>query len=217
MLRLLFVAGTLLRPVGAADVAVMRVNGLPIATHELALRSDAAGAASRLAAQWRKAEPAVTVLLTRTGDGFVVGRQRGPLHQAVLIRPAPGRAKASTAVVSVMDLRDRARVAPLPPFAPPRQMRVLQVIESLQPGALATQLVAIDTRGLSDAALDLERRLMQAGWRIQRSPRVASPGRAAGVGLSALRGSSWMSVVLRAEPAGTSIVAVVAPAAGASR
>jgi hypothetical protein len=78
-------------------------------------------------------------------------------------------------------------------------------------------LVAIDSRGLSDAALDLERRLMQAGWQIRRSPRVASPGHAAGIALSALRGSSWMSVVLRAEPAGTSIVAVVAPAASPSR
>lgn len=109
--------------------SVFRVNGVRIDVVALPLSGEAQRIAAALAREWTAAGSAPARLHAIRG-GWLVGRQRGPLHETVELRAAgwPGAVEARIAIV---DLSASPPAAVALPLRLPAGLRRVQVVEEL--------------------------------------------------------------------------------------
>ncbi len=158
------VASGLHNAVARAETLQHRVNGVPIHTREFRVVGAPIPVAGRLADRWRR-EGASPVSVHRHAAGVVVGRQLGPLHQSVLLRP-DATTGMSSVLVSVLDLgADQAR-ATFPKFALPHGFRLLSTVESCHVGDCSVQYLLGDRRAPAVSVAALQARLVQTGWQV---------------------------------------------------
>ncbi len=161
----------------ASGRAAYRINGVRFDVVTLTLAGDPARIAGALAADWRVArEPPRR--LQRRGSAWILGRQRGSLHETVELRPGrrPGVVEGR---VSVIDLASRPARAALPPFAMPPGLRRLQVIEDLEAAERPVVFILASRVGVLPTWARLQHALERAGFTATaRAP--AGTGQASG-------------------------------------
>ena len=187
------------------QIARVRVNGVTLDLRSGDVAVDQPALAAAVAARWRGAEgkPAAAVSRSTLTDGRVVfGRQRGHLHQTIMLHShAPGRTRV---LVAVNDLREAAVTPARPPIRLPAGQRLMQVIEHGDGGVAPRTFVIASADPPRNALSGWRRALTAAGWSL-RSVDPAGAGPPAWL-LWADRGSGHIDAVFSPAPDGARIV-----------
>ncbi len=179
---------------GRAHAELVRVNGVAVEVRRLTVAGEPQVAAVRLSRRWRAAGVGSHVTLTPVGDGVVVGRQRGALHEAVLFRGGASFAR-SEATISVTHLSLGVRPVPSLPVAMPLPVRTVSVVESGAGDTASIEFVVLVDAALRPTTTGLTSALRHDGWSLQ----SVEPWRAT-------RGSESLLIVARGSSRGTSLV-----------
>lgn len=185
---------TALAGAASARAELVYVNGIGIELRSLAVRGDPRAAALQLAGRWRHRQQDSPVTLVETGDGLVVGRQRGAIHETALFKQGP-MSGMSQVTVSATHVGLGARAVPAPPFVLPRGLRLLSVVESGVGGDVSAEFVLVADRTLPLMQVAVRSAAEAAGWTVQ----SAAP-------LRASRKAESLVVVMRPLPRGLSLV-----------
>ena len=196
----------------APGPAVLRVNGVSLATQWRVLEGAPEELAQRLEGRWGVRLPDLDASAAGVTARRLLGRQRGSFHETLTLSPGP-RAGTSLALVAVQDLRRRPAPLPPRPLVLPAAARLLNVIEFGEPGGRATAWT-FDLAGSAGAALEaITTAARVSGWRGIVGPQVASGRRA----LWARRGAEELAAVAIRSATRTRLVLLVTPrAAGAA-
>lgn len=193
----------------AAEVsrhAAYRVNGVRFDVVTLQLAGDARRIAEALVEDWHSPGPARPRLQQR-GDAWVVGRQRGTLHETVELRAGRARGVVDGRVASV-DLAQPRRDASAPPFALPPGLRSLQVVEDLGAAERPVVFLLASRVGVEPTWTRLRHALERAGLSPS-AQAAAAGGGLAGSRVFQARGSRmWLDGVVRPHAAGARVVVV---------
>lgn len=185
---------TVLIAAAPARAELAYVNGIAIELRSLAVRGEPRVAAEQMAERWRRRHPESAVMLVEAGGGVVVGRQRGPIHEAALFKRGVS-AQQSQVTVSVTHLGLGARALPSPPFALPRGARLLSVVETAVGLGTSVEFVVVIDRPVSLAYAAVQSAAAAADWTIQ----AAEP-------LRAVRRGEALVVVVQPLRRGVSLV-----------
>ncbi len=178
----------------SARAELVRVNGVAVEMRRLTVAGAPQVAAARLMHRWQAGGAGSPVTLASVGGGMVVGRQRGPLHEAVLFR-AGTAASRSEATISVTHLALGVRPVPPLPFALPWSARTLSVVESGKGEGASTEFVVLLDVPSRQTATGLPSVLRRSHWSVQST----GPWRAT-------RGAESLLIIARALPRGTALV-----------
>jgi hypothetical protein len=185
----------------AWQVDDVRVDGVPLSIRSGDFSVARPRIAEGLLARWEGSGAAAPIITA--GDGrTVIGRQRGPLHEAVTLTDVgPARTRI---VVTVRDLRIRASAPARPPAGLPNGMRTLRVVEHLG-RADGARTFSFDLDKPPSQALERWRRSMAiTGWQVRV---MDSVGRDPQLGvLWATRGRERLEAVFGPGASGTRIV-----------
>lgn len=138
-----------------------RVNGVRFDVVTLQLAGDPGRIAEALSAYWATAR-AGAPRLQRRGQTWILGRQRGSLHETVELR-AGVRPGVVDGRVAVVDLALRSAGAPDQPFRLPAGVRRLQVVEDLVAEDRSVVFVMASRVGVATTWARLQRALEAAG------------------------------------------------------
>lgn len=217
MLSLRLVLLALILPASAGTAvapgpAVLRINGVSLATQWRVLEGAPEELVQRLEGRWGARLPDLDAPAAGVTARRLLGRQRGSFHETLTLSPGP-RAGTSLALVAVQDLRRRPAPLPQRPLVLPAAARLLNVIEFGEPGGPATAWT-FDLAGSTGAGLEAIVTAAQAsGWQGIVRPQVASGRRV----LWARRGAEELAAVAIRSATRTRLVLLVTPpAAGAA-
>lgn len=145
-------------------VALVEVNGVPLAVTERALPADAEHAARVLHSRWRRETPAAWIGWQRVGPRHIVSRLRGALHETASIRPAVG-GRGSRVVISVLDMSTSPRPMPPAPVDLPHGSRWLSSARPLDDaGETTSEWLAFTDRPPAAARSAWRASLHRSGW-----------------------------------------------------
>lgn len=153
---------------GEWQVSRVRVNGVALELRHGEVGVGRPALAAALVAQWRSAGDATPTALA-VGTRVVIGRQRGRLHETVMLRDT-GHGRTHV-LVAVTDLGVGVSRPPRPPLGLPIGQRVLQVVEHGGGRHAARTFTLRSDEEPPVASGRWRRALAAAGW----SPRVTAP------------------------------------------
>jgi hypothetical protein len=170
-------AGADLLDAATATPARVRVNGVTLSLRSLRVEGPAGPLADALAAEWgRPSRLPGSVAPLHDEARWVFGRQRGPFHETLTLRPAGGAHEASV-LIAVQDLRLRPGRLPAPPLELPASFRLVNAVEwPDDPDAAATFTIE-SALPPSLATTQIRRIAERAGWRTLAAPLPVGPAR----------------------------------------
>jgi hypothetical protein len=186
--------------------AVYRVNGVRFDVVTLELAGDARRIAEALADDWH-ADGAARPRLQRRGDAWIVGRQRGTLHETVELRDGHGRRVVDGRVATV-DLARPPREPSAAPFRLPPGVRSLQVIEDVGAAGRPVVFVMASRVGVEATWTRLQGALEDAGLSTSAQAGAAGDGHAVIHVFGAARPGLSVDGVIRAHAEGARVVVV---------
>ena len=185
----------------------MRVNGIPMRVMRFDSSVSRAEIIEYYRAQWTRGyemKPSVEQI----GDSTVIGQAHGPYFMTVKVHDGPN-GSSSGLIAASQSLGNKierdAGDLPLMPGA-----RVLQVVESNDPGKRSREVVAVNPAGISSAQSFYEAAFHNAGWhQVQQSNGdPAKPGRPGYFAVYQRDGSEvQLAIVERPEVRGSVLVA----------
>lgn len=195
-------------PAGAAEPqrAAFRVNGIRFDVVTLQLRGEPRGIAEALLADWAGAG-AGRARLQRRGEAWLVGRQRGSLHETVELRPGRTRGVVEGRVAAV-DLAAVPSGAPPLPYRLPPGLQVQRVFEDLDAVGRPVVVLLASRVGVESTWARLRPALERAGFATG-ALAPAAAGRAGGSAARVIEARGpRLSVegVIRAHPSGARLV-----------
>lgn len=179
----------------------VRVNGMPLQVVERIVRESPSEVVGALRAAWASTdarEPGGEMRQQRLGAHELLSRQRGTLHETVLVAPLAGR-RGSRIVHSILDLAAKPGPLPKAPMAWPRNARLLSVVEPAARGSRApVEFLLLSLEAPAVVAVVWSEAVRASGW---------SSSRTGGGGCrEARRGNQSLHWCLRGTAAGTTVV-----------
>jgi hypothetical protein len=153
-----------------AAPARVRVNGVTLSLRSLRVEGAAGPLADALAEDWGRPFrlPGSAAPLGEQAR-WVFGRQRGPFHETLTLRPAGGTHEASV-LIAVQDLRLRPGPLPAPPLDLPASFQLVNAVEwPDDPDAVATFTLE-SSLPPALAATQIRRIAERSGWRTLAAP-----------------------------------------------
>jgi len=167
----------------------VRINGLAFEVRSTLVSQPSEALADAILGAWRDA--GVTGLRFEPAAGrTVLGRQTGPVHETVTLLDT-AKPRQTAVVHATQDLRQSAASVPAPPFALPRDIRVVETIEHLERDSPITTFRLETALSKLDGFERLRVALIASRWSV--TTRLVSLDRASM--LEAARGSQRVMIL----------------------